>query len=254
MADIDIVTVINPEQYKHQSRPYSQKGLGPGEVLEGTGFKVRDFKDLFQLWSRRYGLEQSFDAWNTSYPSLTRIKLSREEITRWEMAWRAVPAFPEIGARDETSFPAILTSRIKDGPKMGVLFKEYSIALSFGAAASLYGGLHVLAWSSHFNSSTEQMLWRVSASLVMGGIPVGFLLSLLLHQCERKLWEGDPPFLVGLLLFALICLMGLALVAVAAAYIAARAYLVAECFINLSHLSAEVFDIPSWTGYFPHIS
>ena len=59
MADIDIVTVINPEQYRRQSRTHSQQGegsdrddtttsvtLAPGEVLEGTGFKVRDFEDL----------------------------------------------------------------------------------------------------------------------------------------------------------------------------------------------------------------
>ena len=228
--------------------------LAPGEVLEGTGFKVRDFEDLFRLWSRHNGLEQSFDAYNPSYPSLPRIKLSSEEINRWKMAWRAVPAFPEISAQDETRFPAVLTSRTKDGPKMGVLLKDYSIALYFGAAASMYGGLHLLAWFSHFKSSTEQMLWRVSASVVTGGIPIGILLSLLSDQCKRKLWEGHPRFLVGLLLFTSILLLGLALGAVGAAYIPARAYLVAECFINLSYLSAEVFDIPSWTAYLPHIS
>ena len=170
------------------------------------------------------------------------------------MAWRAVPAFPELGAQDETSFPAVLTSRIKDRAKMGVLFKEYSIALSFGAAASLYGGLHATAWFSHFNSSTEQLLWRISSSVVMGGIPVGFLLFLLYDQCQRKLYEGKPPFLVSRLLLTLIYLVGLALVVAVAAYLLARTYLVVECFLNLSHLSAEVFDIPSWAAYFPHIS
>ena len=94
------------------------------------------------------------------------------------MAWRAVPALPEpeIGAQDETSFPAVLTSRIKDRAKMGVLFKEHSIALSFGAAASIYGGLHATAWFPHFNSTLEQILWQVSSSVVMAGILVGFLL------------------------------------------------------------------------------
>lgn len=39
-----------------------------------------------------------------------------------------------------------------------------------------------------------------------------------------------------------------------AAYALARAYLVVECFINLSHLSAGVYDVPNWAAYFPHMS
>ena len=264
MADIDIVTVVKPGLRRRQSTTHSQQeegpdrddmtkpvDLAPGDVLDGTGFKVRDFEDL---WSRRKGLDQPFNASDPSYPTLPKIKLSSEDVTRWKMAWRAVPAFPKIGTRDETSFPAVLAVRIRDGPKMRALFKEFSVALSFGTAASIYGGLHALAWSSNFSSSTEQTLWRVSACVVMGGIPAGFFLFLLFDQRKRKLSEDDRPFLEGLFLITQVYLAGLALVAVVATYVGARAYLVAECFINLSHLSAEVFDIPSWTGYFPHIS
>ena len=37
-------------------------------------------------------------------------------------------------------------------------------------------------------------------------------------------------------------------------YVLARAYLVVECFISLSYLPADAYQIPSWSVYVPHFS
>ena len=37
-------------------------------------------------------------------------------------------------------------------------------------------------------------------------------------------------------------------------YVVARVYLVVECFINLAYLHDSVYEMPSWSQYFPHIS
>lgn len=225
--------------------------LAPGEILEGTGFKMREFQDLYRLWSSHYGLQQSFDPYNQlTHPTLPKIKLSSQDITRWKMAWRAVQAFPEMGVEEWTSYPAVLTSRCRNRPEIENLFKKFWIALSFSAAAIMYGGLHVLAWKAHFDSPTEKILWRSSACIVMGGIPVGLLLSRWLDQCKKKFHNGHATSSTRLLLVTVRCLEGLTLML----YISARTYLVFECFANLSHLSADVFKIPAWTAYFPHIS
>ena len=89
MADIDIITVVNPEQYSHQSTTHSQQGRGSdrdgmttsvdlksGEVLDGTGFKVRDFQDLFELFFSSCGLVAM--GWSSlSTLSTNRIQLFR---------------------------------------------------------------------------------------------------------------------------------------------------------------------------------
>ncbi len=131
---------------------------------------------------------------------------------------------------------------------MDNIIDEPPIAFGFCAGALIYGGLHALAWFAHFDSSTEQLLWRISACVVMGGLPVIFVLITVGHRVER--WTSNGGMSDFFLSSMLITLVGLILLA----YILARGYLVVECFINLSHLPAEVYEVPQWSAYFPHIS
>ena len=93
----------------------------------------------------------------------------------------------------------------------------------------VYGGLHALAWFAHFHSPTEQLLWRISSVVAMGGIPTLAVSSYL------ALSFLDDHFVVAFTLLVLDFL-------IAIAYVLARFYLVVECFIQLSHLPAGVYE------------
>ncbi|KAL8954561.1 MAG: hypothetical protein Q9193_007194, partial [Seirophora villosa] len=105
----------------------------------------------------------------------------------------------------------------------------------------IYGGLHAMAWFANFNSTTEQLLWRISSCVVMGGLPIFLVLSFILYHDHL---DSDVFIKIGSILMTLIII----------AYILARAYLVVECFIQLSHMPAGVYEVPEWSAYFPHLS
>lgn len=122
------------------------------------------------------------------------------------------------------------------------IFEQKRLIFGFSITAVVYGGLHALAWFADFSSSTEQLLWRISAAIVMGGFPaaMGVFVVVGLFYNTRDDWDTYLALTLSILILL--------------AYILARAYLVVECFINLSHLPAGVYDVPQWSSYFPHIA
>ena len=223
--------------------------LIPGQTLQGTGFKALDGK----------GLATYFRIKDT-IGHVPPIRLTTEDVTRYKMAWRGLRFFwPLSGypAQFLSSFwdrdgewpsyvPNPLVQRCKDWPELKDSF-ELLLGLGFTTAGLIYGGLHALAWFAHFGSSTQQLLWRISACVVMGGFPVCWVLVKLNEFSYRSIHKYDLDEI-----FRYVFLVAAGLVALA--YMLARAYLVVECFINLSHLPAGVYDVPHWASYFPHIS
>ena len=187
---------------------------------------------------------ESFSRCKDSYPPLPNISLTSQDVTRWKMAWRVIEYGRNYNLYERT-YRNLIVQRCKDWPRLEEN-PEPPIALGFGAVALIYGGLHALAWFAHFDSTTEQLLWRISACVVMGGVPV--ILALIdltenhLDHLSHDVFLSLGRILIGLVLLVLL------------AYVLARGYLVVECFINLSHLPAEVYDVPTWSTYFPHIS
>ena len=180
---------------------------------------------------------------------LPEIRLSRQDIVRWKMAWRAIQAFRYVSAnRSYISTSNAIKSRCEDWPETEEIFINVLVALGFSAAAFIYGGLHALAWSAHFETFTEQLLWRISACAVMGGVPVVYVYAKVIYKYTDLPWGSLP------LNYIVSHIFSWPAVVVLLAYILARAYLVVECFINLFHLPVGVYDIPSWAAYFPHIS
>lgn len=205
--------------------------LMPGQTLQGTAFRAIDMKGI----AERYRFSESFHSYNGSHLPLPDVSLTAEAAIRYKMAWHAVEYLTRLKqtVSEWIDMPEAIVQRHKDWPDL-LKILELPIALSFVAVGLIYGGLHALAWFAHFGSPTEQLLWRISACVVMGGLPVFVLYPILLLFF---------PFF-DLILLALVLL----------AYILARGYLVVECFINLSHLPAGVYDVPNWAVYFPHIS
>ncbi|KAL8684519.1 MAG: hypothetical protein Q9224_006298 [Gallowayella concinna] len=182
------------------------------------------------------------------------IHISPTEMNRFDMATQIAEKSARSLLVQNSDSQRALIERYKNWPEdWGV----WPFVSGFSAAAIFYGGLHILAWSAHFRSSYEQLFWQVSACLVVGGLPVIYILLLSslwvqdISHDRGRLWSSPwSRFIRGVLLdFTRVSVL-----LVIVAYVAARAYLVVECFINLSHLPTGVFDMPEWSAYFPHIA
>ena len=260
--------------------------MAPGECLAGTCFMALMPDNVLKPGFLGHGHGDH----NGPQLSFPKIRLSSQDITRWKMAWRTIQSF-KFDVRDSVPFRYrkehnVIKSRCKDLPDLTDILEEFSVTFGFSAAAFIYGGLHALAWFAHFDSSIEQLLWRISACLVMGGVPVLYVLVQVFNKIyyrnhitadsrvyvsdsadsgsestdyssddtdsyqsdslhRSKAWDVDDLIIyIGVLLILVLLL----------AYTLARAYLLVECFINLAHLPAGVYDVPRWATYFPHIS
>ncbi|KAL8720713.1 MAG: hypothetical protein Q9181_007860 [Wetmoreana brouardii] len=175
---------------------------------------------------------------------LPNVELNTRDLTRWRMALRAMQGFLRSNADDDIAverlrqqlrYSKLIVYRCGDWADISDIFEEKRVALPFCVAGIIYGGLHALAWFARFNSWVEQLLWRISACMVMGGLFI--ILSLEKVNNSSYLVDTWEILIYPVLL----------------AYMLARAYLVVESFINLSHLPAGVYDVPRWTVYFPHV-
>ena len=225
--------------------------LRPGEVLQGTIYRLRSKLTGWE-WNRyldRVGVE--------ACPRFPRIELTRSDVTRWKMASRLVESLSRERSEEEERIQEWIQEwvrnmrcrRCQDWPEVELIF-HLPIALGFSGAALIYGGLHALAWSTHFETFTEQLLWRMSACGVMGGVLVCFVILTLGDYRQRPKflvnWNKVFSFMERLyVVFIYLILL---------TYILARAYLVVESFISLSHLPAGAYDLPRWSTYFPHFS
>ena len=175
------------------------------------------------------------------------LKLTKGDINRLKMAKRAAKSIEEH-SNDKIFGGNPFERRCINMPDFINVLNELPLAFGFSAAAIVYGGLHALAWFAHFHSPTEQLLWRISSAVVMGGIPTFVAIWKLFFS-----FVGVPDMnsLIGLRNFAPLLVLSCL---IAIAYVLARLYLVVECFIQLSHLPAGVYEEPEWSAYFPHIA
>lgn len=241
--DQNQISESNSDEFGEYAEVESPK-LYPGQILKGTRLRMKDY-DGSRIFPRpennKYAkLVQECFAQATALPSLD---LTPRDVTRWKMAWR------EIQNHSNIIYPGLFIERCKDWPEIEDMLK-LPIALTFSATALIYGGLHALAWHAYFKSPTEQLLWRISACIVMGGMPLILLAAKFKHTLLKSFYFFTKFIhrdLYDYLYLSLVLLLF-------SAYVLARAYLVVECFINLAHLPAEVYDVPSWASYFPHIS
>ena len=257
--DSDQVQKNGGEEIERNNRTGST-ALAPGQYLQGTGFNAWELKELvkssFSPGVERFAFVlESLESYKGPHSPLPTINLTSQDAKRWKMAWRAIQ-FCALGEQDYGRIRSLIhrqliAQRCQDWPDRPDISYELPVAFGFSAAALVYGGLHALAWFAHFDSTTEQLLWRISASVVMGGVPV----ILVLHDAPYTgryflIFRSTHVVIQYLVDTFSVVLWSLPLLA----YVLARAYLVVECFISLSHLPAEVYDVPTWSTYFPHIS
>ena len=103
----------------------------------------------------------------------------------------------------------------------------------------LFGGIHCIAWSFAFPSSTEQLLWRIS-SIAITGIPlavVGF------DFIGDQLHDDNPVQTVLNVALALLIFL----------YPISRILLLVLCLSTLRSLPPSAYQTVQWTTFLPHV-
>ncbi|KAL8760556.1 MAG: hypothetical protein Q9184_003267 [Pyrenodesmia sp. 2 TL-2023] len=156
--DVRVDTTVKPVPLKYM----------PDEWIPDTAIKIKNT------------LKEDFLTVPGSNPPLPGIDLTKQDINRWKMAKRATELFQASNtAIEEYSKP--FRRRCSDMPDLPDNLHNFQIAIGSSAATMVYGGLHALAWNAHFDSPKQQLLWRMSACVVMVEIPA---LLVLLRRLE----------------------------------------------------------------------
>ncbi|PBK58766.1 hypothetical protein ARMSODRAFT_946153 [Armillaria solidipes] len=127
---------------------------------------------------------------------------------------------------------------------------------------SLFGVFHCAAWSFHFPSHAEMVLWRLSSiTVVIGLFLAGHLAGILIiMEWVDPEWTSKP---VSVFLrawrddktwpFILTCILGFMTIVAIVSYIVARIMLIILAFLQLRSLPLSTFCAVQWTTYIPHV-
>ncbi|KAG2095668.1 uncharacterized protein F5147DRAFT_717715 [Suillus discolor] len=112
------------------------------------------------------------------------------------------------------------------------------VRLATLSMATIFGGIHCLAWFFTFVTHQEQLLWHICA-LGITGTPWLFF-------CVAFTFGAASPGLLRQLNIpiGLLCII---------LYVTARAILLVLMFTTLRHLPGDAYQAVSWIGLVPHL-
>jgi hypothetical protein len=111
------------------------------------------------------------------------------------------------------------------------------ISLAGLVMATVFGGIHCIAWFFAFPTSQEQVLWRMSAVAI---IFVPWLCLLLVYMGVTHILQNQVIMKV---VFVILLLM----------YITGRAFLLILMVTTLRNLPPGAYEAVSWTSLIPHL-
>ena len=185
------------------------------------------------------------------------IILKQEDVRRWQMAEDLLTE--EFSRRSNEDWQATVTDRSKNWPSIDLDPRKLDqrLLLAFNASGVLYGGLHALAWHAKFPTWSQQWLWRFASLFIVSFVPAStmvLLTEILFFTVVNATKERHPAtegffnLLYRFKIWHILFVSGLLV------YLWARVYLVVECFISLFHSPVEVYTLPEWSAYVPHIT
>ncbi len=210
------------------------------------------------------------------------------DVERWKCAAALFKENPPSGLWMESE--GLLITNASDWPPLSQRGKTLGVTIwiLFVCAAMLYGGLHAIAWNSRFRTRHERVLWRASVGVIMGFGPLTMAVylgvisftrlkerrqvgkeSLLfrnLRPLRRFLRPSNTTVFCGCRLRLLLPYVAksanslafgffyLAVGSIFFSYCLARMFIVVECFVALLNSDPNVFAVPSWSTYLPHIT
>jgi hypothetical protein len=122
----------------------------------------------------------------------------------------------------------------------GVLMKGLIITSCF------YGGFHLLAWNHKFRTTTEGLLWKISA-LTIATFGIAYFVGIYLFgRVDEDFFERHD--------IVYCCCTVTPNILVTMFYVLCRVYIIIECLLDVFHLPESAFRVPQWPQYFPHLS
>lgn len=185
------------------------------------------------------------------------VLLKQEDVRRWQMAEDLLTE--EFSRRSNADWQATVTDRSRNWPSIDVDPRnlDWRLLLAFNASGVLYGGLHMLAWHAKFPTWSQQYLWRFASLFIVSFVPAStmvllteklFFMVVNARIVGHRATEGFFNLLYRFKVWHILFVSGLL------GYLWARVYLVVECFISLFHSPIEVYTLPAWSAYVPHIT
>ncbi|GAD97515.1 hypothetical protein PMAA_038490 [Paecilomyces variotii No. 5] len=122
---------------------------------------------------------------------------------------------------------------------------DYGFPAGLLLGATLFGGLHCLSWNSHFATTSEQTLWRISCLIVTAGPLLIILLRSTIAAALARLPHAAFAWrnIIISHLFQ-VCFP---------VYFAARLYLIVEMLYALAFSPPKTFLATDWSRYLPHL-
>ena len=170
---------------------------------------------------------------------------------RWWTFWNGAldVVLYEIGPMESFSAMGFGTA---DGVCTGMFYAgpDSNITWTFGilgaVIATIFGGIHCVAWSFQFPSHTEQLLWRI-ASLSITCLPTVLVfwapMANLVNEEKMPVW-----------LFVLSVLLGLiVIVGSMILYVLSRVALLVIALTSLRSLPPGAHETVHWTTFIPHV-
>lgn len=150
------------------------------------------------------------------------------------MTYDNAPQLDSVGFEEARNCPRV--PRFSAGKPSTVQIAQADIATS--VITMLFGAVHCFAWSFHFPSETEQLLWRI-ASLTTTASPVVWA------ALFAKFLMSDVDVVTDVLSI-------LAFIAVPI-YLVARAMMLVLAMLGLRSLSSAAYETVYWTTFIPHV-
>jgi hypothetical protein len=190
----------------------------PETIGKATGDAIRDAIERSTKYVRRHG---------------------------WWTLWNGVKGAVDHGIWDPIE--AILSMGFGDND-VGDMFyagdsggASWSILIAGAVIATIFGGIHCVAWSFQFPSHPEQLLWRI-ASLSITCSPMVLVFAGLVVDLDTLLpdWLQFVPVPIGLVVSPVL-------------YVLSRVALLVIAFMSLRSLPPGAYETVHWTTFIPHV-
>jgi hypothetical protein len=199
----------------------------------------------------------------------------------------AIPPGELLAARIRNS-PNIFGSLPKGDRYRSAFVEPLPLFIGFVLSGAVYGGIHLFGWTGQFPSHTQKLLWRISVisigapAVYLAGVTVVISIIFTISWICSKLrpyyngvksrlpgpisssllrrmpgLRGYATIIVSIIVLVLcapiLIALFFAIVGFIPLYVISRTYIVVESFITLFYVPDGVFDMPTWSEYFPHI-
>jgi hypothetical protein len=140
--------------------------------------------------------------------------------------------------------------------------RDWWALVAVGAFTAVFGAIHVIAWSAQFPTHKEQMLWRISSTLITG-LPA--YMSLFMALAISPVVEDGREILrcvfcsiiclpcVGLLVVPFYLVYQLLLIVAPISYVVARIILLIQPLVLLRSLAPGADRAVQWSNFIPHM-